>query len=132
MQTFAGTVTLKWNKKINLPFDYVENLSQSGDKVIYFFWETTLETIEELLETLSEELWPVKHYDISISNKMKVEVKNEIFDDWVYELASFEWEEVNFNEIKERFEDASEVIAIRESGFSPIFWNRIVKVDFLY
>lgn len=132
MQTFAWTITLKGNKRINLPFDYVENFTKSWDKVIYFFGETNLKTVEELLDTLAWELWIIKYHDISISNKMKVEVKNELFDEWVYELATFEWEEVNFKEILNRFEDSSEVIAVRESGFSPVFWNRVVKVDFLY
>lgn len=132
MQTFAGTIVLKWNKKIDLPFDFVENFATNGDKVIYFYWETNLKTVDELLDTLSEELWFIKYHDISISSKMKVEVLNEIFPDWIYEVATFEWEEVTYKEIRERFLESWEVIAIRESGFSEVFGNRVIKVDFLY
>lgn len=132
MYTFAWTITLKWNRKVNLSFDYVENFSSSWDKVIYVFWETNLSSIEDLLENLKDDLWLIKHHDISISKSMKVEILNELFDDWVFEVATFEGEEVNFKEIKDRFLNAPEVIAIREAGFSEVFGNRKIKVDFLY
>ena len=132
MYTFAWTITLSDNKKINLDIDYIEVLKKWKHKVIYLMWETNVKSVEELVDTLKEELWNIDSYEISFSKEQKVQVMSEIFDDWVYEVACFEWEEVEFKEIRERFVDTPEVVSVREAEFSDIFKNRKIKVDFLY
>ena len=81
---------------------------------------------------LTEKFWELKHYDISISTEDKMELVNDTYEEWVYELATFEWEQVDFNEIYDRFQDFEEVVCIREAEDSLRFWNKVVKVDFVY
>lgn len=132
MNIFSWNITLKGNKKINLDFDFIESLSKTGDKVIFVFWETALNTSSELLEMFKEKLWEISFYDLSISSEDKLEIINVSYEEGIYELATFEWEEVTFEEIMDRFSDFEEVICIREAEISEKFWNKKIKVDFVY
>lgn len=132
MNIFSWNITLKGNKKINLDFDFIESLSKTGDKVIFVFWETALNTSSELLEMFKEKLWEISFYDLSISSEDKLEIINVSYEEGIYELATFEWEEVTFEEIMDRFSDFEEVICIREAENSEKFWNKKIKVDFVY
>lgn len=133
MNIFSWSVTLTWNKVISwLEFDYVENLSKTWDKIIFIFWDTELKKSTEVLDMLREKLWELKNYDISISSEDKMELIHSTYEEWVYELATFEWEQVDFEEIHDRFKDFDEVVAIREAEISEKFWNKKIKVDFIY
>lgn len=132
MYKFAWSIVLAWNKKINLEFDYVENFSKDWNKVVFIFGETDVKKSEDLVEALVKKLWFIKYFDISISSEDKLEILNDTYEEWIYELVTFEWEDVDFKEIKERFIDTPEVISIRESDVSEKFWNRKIKVDFVY
>ena len=133
MNIFAWNVTLDWNKIIDwLDFDYVQNLSKTWDKVVFFFWDTELSKSSEILEMLREKLWEIKNHDISVSTEDKMELVNSTYEEWVYELATFEWEQVDFDEIMDRFWDFDEVVSVRESEISSKFWNKVIKVDFIY
>ena len=132
MNIFSWNFTLKGNKKIDLDFDFVETISKSWDKVVFVFGETDLKTSKDLLLHIVEQVWELKNYDLSISSEEKVEIINLAYDDGIYELATFEWEEVSFQEIFDRFKDFEEVVSIREVDISDRFWNKKVRVDFVY
>lgn len=132
MNIFSWNITLKGNKTINLDYDYIESLSKNGDKTIFIFWETELKTSKELIDMFKKNLWELNYYDISISTEDKIEVINVAYEEWIYEVATFEWEEVSFEEIMDRFADFEEVISIREAEESERFWNKKIKVDFVY
>jgi len=133
MNIFAWNITLNWNKVVSwIDFDYVESLSKTWDKVIFFFWDTEFSKSSEIIEMFSEKFWELKNYDISISTEDKMELVNDTYEEWVYELATFEWEQVDFNEIFDRFWDFEEVVSVREAEVSSRFWNKVVKVDFIY
>lgn len=132
MNIFAGNFTLKGNKKIDLDFDFVETISKSWDKVVFVFGETELKTRKDLFLYIVEQVWELKNYDLSISSEEKVEIINLAYEDGIYELATFEWEEVSFQEIFDRFKDFEEVVAIRETEISERFWNKKIRVDFVY
>jgi hypothetical protein len=133
MNIFSWNITFKSNKEITwIDYDYVENLSKDWNKVLFIFWETDLKKSEELAEFFTEKLWELENYDISISTEDKIDVLHSTYAEWVYELASFEWEETTFEEILERFNDFDEVVTIREAEISKRFWNRVIKVDFVY
>ncbi len=133
MNIFAWNVTLKWNKAISwLDFDYIESLSKTWDKVIFLFWDIDFKTSDEVVKMLKEKLWELKNYDISISTEDKMDIINGTYSEWVYELATFEWEQVDFAEISDRFSGFDEVVSIREAEVSTRFWNKVVKVDFVY
>lgn len=132
MNIFSWNFTLKGNKKIDLDFDFVETISKSWDKVVFVFGETELKTSKDLLLHIVEQVWELKNYDLSISSEEKVEIINLAYEDGIYELATFEWEEVSFQEIFDRFKDFEEVVSIREVEISERFWNKKVRVDFVY
>lgn len=133
MNTFAWNITVNWNTTISwLDCDFIANLSTTWDKVIFVFGDTELKTSAEVLEMLRNKLGEIKNYDISISTEDKMDIINSTYEEWVYELATFEWEQVDFNEIMDRFKDFEEVVSIREAEVSSKFWNKVVKVDFVY
>lgn len=133
MNTFVWNVTLKWNRSVNnLDFDYVENISKEWNKVVFIFGDTELKTSSEIVDMLKEKLWEILNYDISITTEDKLEIVGWNYEEWVYELASFEWEQVDFSEILDRFWEFDWVVSIREAEVSKRFWNRVIKVDFVY
>jgi hypothetical protein len=134
MNTFAWNITLKWNLLIpeDFPYDYIENLSLSWDKTLYLFWETDFNSSEELINYFVEKIWELNNYDISISSEDKIELIPYDFEEWVYEVVSFEWEQVTFEEIKDRFLEHDAMFSVREAEESSKFWNRVIRVDFIY
>ncbi len=132
MNIFAGNFTLNGNKKIDLDFDFVESLSKNGDKIVFVFWETELKTSKEVLDLIIQNVWELKNHDISISSEDNIEIVNLAYEEGIYEIATFEWEEVDFNEIFDRFKDFEEVVAIREVEVSEKFGNKKIRVDFVY
>lgn len=132
MNIFSGNITLEWNKKIDLDFDYIENLSKSWDKVLFVFWETELKNSQELQKMFEEKLGTIKNYDLTLSSENNLEIIGESYEEGVYELATFEWEEVSFEEIFDRFKDFEEVVCVREAEVSEKFGNKKIKVDFVY
>lgn len=133
MNVFAGNILIWWDQKVVLDeFDYIESFSSNGDKAVYIFWETEINSRLELEEFLVSKLWKIKSYDISISSECAVWVAPYDYESWIYECATFEWENINFDDIAERFEDSEWVFSIRESETSCLFWNKVIKVDFIY
>ncbi|MDD3646300.1 MAG: hypothetical protein PHH06_02730 [Candidatus Gracilibacteria bacterium] len=132
MNIFAGNFTLNGNRKIDLDFDFVESISKTGDKIVFVFGETEVKTSKELLEYISSSVGEMKTYDLSISSEEKVEIINLAYEDGIYELATFEGEEVSFDEIYDRFKDFEEVVSIREVEISDRFGNKKIRVDFVY
>lgn len=131
MNKFAWNITLKWNPKVDLDFDFVESLGKTGNKNIFVFGETD-ETTKDWILKFFEEKFEVLNSDLSIETEEKIEIIWESYEEWLYEVASFEWEEVDFKEIFERFEEFEEVVCVREAWISEKFWNKIIKVDFVY
>jgi hypothetical protein len=133
MNTFAWNITLRWNNTIGeFDFDYVENLSKDWNKVLYVFWDTELENSEDLVDFLGDKLWAFINHDLSISTENKISIVWDSFEEGVYELATFEWEQVDFDDLLDRFIDFDWVISVREAEISTRFWNKVVKVDFVY
>jgi len=133
MNIFAGNILVAWDSVIELDeFDYIESFSNSWDKSVYIVGETELKSSQELREMLESRVWKISHFDMSMSSELAVWVTPYDYEAGVYECSSFEWESVGFEEITERFEDVEWVFAIREAGVSEFFWNKIVKVDFIY
>jgi len=134
MNTFAWNITLNCNKEIwsDFEFDFLESISLTWDKNLYIFWETKIESSEEIIKNLELRFWELKNYDISISSEEKIEIYPYDFDEWIYEVVSFEWEHVDFNEIKNRFSEHDAIFSIREAEDSDKFWNKIIRADFVY
>jgi hypothetical protein len=137
MNIFAWNITMSWNQ--NLDFNNSEFRANFSEfkinismKVIFFIWKTQLKTSEEVVNLFKKILWELKNFDISISTEDEIEILNNFSGEWIYEVVTFEWENVTFEEIKKRFEDSEDVISIREAEASKRFGNRTIKVDFVY
>ncbi len=133
MNLFAWNFTVKWSTVINLlEYDYIESFTKTWDKNIFVFWKTNSETSKDKIKFFEDKFGELLNYDISIETEDKIEILSWEYEEWIYELVSFEWEQVDFKEIKARFEDIQEVISVREAEISKRFWNRVIKVDFVY
>jgi len=84
------------------------------------------------MKYLEETLGGWKYIDISFEGVDAIELMSEGGAEGVYECVSFEGQEVNFEEIYERFADQDMVITVREAETSQRYGNRVVKVDFMY
>lgn len=134
MNIFAWNITLKLSGDIpkDFDFDYLESNSNDWYKNLYIFWETELKTSNDLINYFEKKLWKIKNYDLSISSEDKINVLPYDFEEWIYEVTSFEWEHVDFNEISDRFAEHDALFSVREAEISDKFWNKVIKVDFVY
>lgn len=134
MNIFAWNVTLNGSKNIwdDFDFDFLESISLSWDKNLYIFWETKMNSSEDIINYLEQYFGELKNYDISISTEDKIEVIPYDFDEWIYEVVSFEWEHVTFEEINDRFAEHDAIFSVREAEYSEKFWNKIIRADFVY
>ncbi|MCD5385351.1 hypothetical protein LRZ95_01645, partial [Candidatus Gracilibacteria bacterium] len=129
MNRFAGNITLNGNKVVPQEFDYefIESLSKIGDKNLYIFGETNFKSSKDLVQYLENTFGKLKDFDISISTENKIVLMDYDYEEGIYELASFEGEFTDFNEIKERFLDHEAIFSIREANISNKFGNKIIK-----
>lgn len=133
MNRFAWTIVVSKEAVLSkIEFDYIVNMSTSWERVVFVFGETNINTPQELREYFSNILWEMKKYDISHSWEDKMEIIWWECEEEIYECATFEGEQVDFEEMKDRFEDFDGVVSIREAELSSKFWNRVIKVDFVY
>ena len=132
MNKFAWSVTITGDNVVDLDYDYIESMSVDWNKNVFVFWETEFKTSQEIVDFFKEKFGELLSYDISIESEDKIEIFAWEYEEWVYELASFEWEQVKFSELIERFSEIPEVVSIREAEISKKFGNRVVKVDFVY
>jgi len=98
---------------------------------IFILWKTNIIDFDDFIKDLNKN-WNIISYDISHESEDNIVFLNEDISDWIYEQVSFEWKEIDINSLVERFEDSYEIVSIRESEISNLFWNRIIKADFIY
>lgn len=134
MNTFSWTITFSGevdSSKIQEKHLVVSS-EETENTTVFIFGKTELKKSDDLVKKY-EDLWEAIYYEFSISTEDNMAILNNDFDkDWVYEVASFESVDINFRDIAQRFQDSFEVISVRESEDSNKFWNRIIKVDFIY
>lgn len=132
MNKFIWNITFKWNVNFkDLKYKYLQVKWIELVCTIFVYWKTLLESSDKLQEEFAL-FWEILNYDISFDKEDNIVILNDDIEEGIYELVSFEWPEVDFIDIKDRFEDVYEVISVREAEESSIYWNRIVKVDFVY
>lgn len=134
MNTIVWTLTI-WSE-ICIPdsfdFDHIEHWNVDWKKTVFFFWETNSGSSSWFIEESEKQLGEIYWYDISHSLEDSIYLTPSSYEEWIYEVASFEWEHITFDEIQKRFEEVAEVICIRECETSTKFWNKVVRVDFVF
>jgi len=129
--TFAWTFTLADGTIDTQKYDF--DIIATWARTYFVMWEVDEDNLTALLQFFTETFWcDIKSYDLSLSSLDQIDVYADKYSEWVYELVSFEWPEINFEAISERFEMVDEVCIVREAEDSKKYGNRIVKVDFLY
>ena len=135
MNKFAGSITYKSTPEIDdIKFDFIDTVTDSENTHVFVFWNTDLETSIDIIKYLSD-FWEIISQDVSIEGEDNISLLNTTIDtdaEWVYESVTFEWAWVNFNDIQSRFLDSFEVVSVREAEDSKSFWNKVIKVDFVY
>lgn len=134
MHKTAWNITFE--QQINFKIEnlhFVESLNPIWTYTYFFYWKTYIKTSIELLQELEKIAW-VKYVnqDISISTEDDLDIYTDKKLEWVYTMISIEWAKETFITVVDKFKDSSPfIVSIRESGNSPRFWNRIIKVDII-
>ena len=135
MNKFAWNIVFDWfldDAKLDaLSYTCLATPLESGKTCLLVFGETELNLKKELILELGS-LWTIVESDISFSVDEKLMLLNTQIEWDVYELVTFEWIEIAFEEIVERFAESYEAVSIRECEDSIKFGNKIVRVDFIY
>ena len=134
MYAIAWTITLDTQNPLpdSFDFDTIVHNNLEDKQTIFFFGETPCESIDDFLKVHSEELWNIKSFDISHGNEDSIFLDPSSYEEGVYEVTSFEGSHINFDDIHNRFEEVAEAICVRECEVSNRFWNKIIRVDFIY
>lgn len=130
MDIFAGNFSLK--EKITTPdLDY--DILATGDTSYFIMWaDESIRSTDDVIAFIRKEFGELDHFDISIESEKSLEVISSEYETGDYECVSFEGPQVDFVDILERFADSMEAVCIRECEISKIYWNKIVRVDFIY
>lgn len=132
MLKFAWNITFKDEVDTKaIKYEFLETYMEDWTINVLVFWKTEKETSESIVEEIKK-AWEIIDSDISIEWQDKIALLNNKVDWNIYELVSFEWIEVCYEEILERFVETTEIVSIREAWISKKFWNKIIKADFIY
>lgn len=132
MNIFAGNFTLQEDLTTFPDIDY--DILKVGEKTYFIMWaHESIQSSDEVISLIKTHFGELASYDISIESEDKIEILSEECESsGVYESVSFEWAEVSFESILERFAESSDLICLREAQKSHTFWNRVIKADFWY
>ena len=134
MNKVAGIIVYKWfldeEKLEKLEFSCFDTPLETGNTCLLVFWETKLNAVD--LDTKLSKLGKIVHKDISHSDEERIMLLNKKVEWEVHESVTFEWIEAVYEAIIDRFAENYEVVAIREAEDSVKFWNKVVRVDFIY
>jgi len=132
MNKFAWNITFKDEVDTKaIKYEFLETYMEDWTINVLIFWKTEKESSIEIVEELKK-AWEILDTDISIEKEDKIALLNNKVDWSIYELVSFEWIEVCYEEILERFVETTEIVSIREAWNSKKFGNKIIKADFIY
>ncbi len=130
MNIFAGNFSLE--KKVKAP-DLDFDIVQTSENSYFIMWaDESLTSSKDVIEFIEQNFGKTRTHDISIEWEDELEIISSEYEIGAYECVSFQWANVTYEDILERFADSSEAVCIREAEQSDIYENRIIKVDFMY
>lgn len=132
LKKFSWNITFKWKIDTSkLKYQFLETYMEDWTINLLIFWKTKSISLDELLLEFTG-IWEITDTDITHEADWKIVLLNNKVEWTIYELVSFEWVEICFEEILERFAESIEIVSIRESKDSKKFANKIIKADFIY
>jgi len=130
MQIFAGNIYLK--EKIDTP-ELDLDIMQTWEKSYFIMGaDEKISSASGIIKMLESYFWDFESADISIEWEDDLEILTSEYEQGVYECVSFEWPQLEFEQVLERFAESEEVICVRSAGKSKIYGNDIIKADFIY
>ena len=119
---FKGTIS-------DIDFDIIE----ISPKNYFIMWgHEEIQNQSDIQKLLESYFWKISDMDISLDSEWELEILTESTEGESYECVSFEWPNVEFSEILERFSDSWDILCVRETWLSERYGTKIVKIDFLY
>ena len=133
MKLFAWTFFFKNTLPDTFP-EFDIDILKISQKWIYVMWGLEEgQSTSDIQTLLWTHFWDVDYQDISTEDDAdQIEILLEEFEEWVFESVSFEGPEVTFETIFERFSESDTVMCVREAQPSQRYWNKVIRVDFLY
>lgn len=131
MNKLAWTIIYEGNLNLdNFDLQYVINHIKENIYIIFLFWETNMQTSKEVIEYVRWKInWSILNYDISISTEDKLKLYS--FKKWNYVLKTISWKNIDFDKVTSSINNAGNIVSIREAEENKIYWNRIIKIDYL-
>lgn len=129
---FSWSITFSWEiNTSDFSFNFIIKEVNKNIFNIFMYWETKIESSLEIIDFIKSRInWEILWFDISISTEDKIKLfKNEKIN-WDYKFQSYEWIGVNFDSITLE-QINSNAISIREVENSKIFWNKIIRIDYI-
>jgi len=130
MNIFAGNFSI--SEPIATPDLDLDIVKTSETSYFIMGADEEISNSQGIVTFLETHFWKLESYDISIEWEDALEILASEYEWEVYECVSFEWPNVEFEDILERFAESEEVIVVREAETSRKYGSKIIKVDFLY
>lgn len=132
MNIFAWKFSLEEGKIIDQDLDY--DFVKIWENSYFIMWaDEDCTSSQDVVKKLESFIGKISSVDISIESEDQLEILlDECNEGAVYESVNFEWANVSFDDILQRFADNMEAVCVRETRVSKTFKNRIISVDFLY
>lgn len=132
MKLFAWTIFFT-NPLLDVLPELDIDILKISEKWLYVMWGLEDEqTLDDIMMQLEKTFGIREYTDISFEDEDTLEILTEELESWVYESVSFEWPELVFDDIFERFTETDTVLCVREVEASKRYKNRVIRVDFLY
>lgn len=132
MKLFAWNIFFQNTLPEKLPELDIDILAISKNGLYIMWWLEEWQILDDVILKLRDTLWEISFQDISLEDEDVLEIMTEELESWIYECVSFEWPELIFEDIIERFSEVDAVICVREAESSERYGNRVIRVDFLY
>ncbi len=132
MKLFAWNIFFTNTLPEKLPDLDIDILKISSNGLYIMWGLEDWQILDDIISKLWDTLWEIQFQDISSEDEDTLEIMTEELEPWIYECVSFDWPELVFEDIVERFSEVDAVICVRESELSERYQNRVIRVDFLY
>ena len=133
MKIFAWNIFFTNILPEKIPDLDIDILPISKNGLYIMWWLEEWQTLSDIIFLLTQTFWELSFRDISTEDDEDIlEILTEDLESWIYECVSFDWPELVFEDIVERFSEVDAVICVREAELSKRYQNRVIRVDFLY
>ncbi|EKD30329.1 MAG: hypothetical protein ACD_78C00089G0002 [uncultured bacterium (gcode 4)] len=131
MNTLSGSITFRGKiDTTDIWIHFVLNEVREWVFNIFMYWDTQFESSHEVTEYIDWKITgEILSYDVSISTEDKIKIYW-WEKDWKYILKSVQWKDITFEGVVNSLTEPG-IVSVREAEESKVFWNRVIKIDYL-